>query len=98
VQLSFVLQAVISQQLVQKVGGGRALAAEILIANQAIRTLIRDSKSHQIYSALQMGQKEGMRTLNASLAELVKTNKITRESAASHSSDVPELERLLGGK
>ncbi len=98
VQLSFVLQAVISQQLVLKIGGGRALAAEILIANQAIRTLIRDAKSHQIYSALQMGQKEGMKTLNTALAELVKAKKITRESALSHSADVTELERIIGGK
>ncbi len=95
VQVSFVLQAVISQQLIQKNGGGLALAAEILLANQAIRTLIRDSKSHQIYSSLQMGQKEGMRTLNMSLSDLVRNGKITREAAVSRSSDVQELERLL---
>ena len=98
VQFSFVLQAVICQQLIQRVGGGLALAAEILLANHAIRALIRDSKSHQIYSSIQMGQKEGMRTLNMSLAELVKANKITREAALSRSADVPELERLLLGK
>ncbi|HTL71453.1 MAG TPA: type IV pilus twitching motility protein PilT [Candidatus Eisenbacteria bacterium] len=96
VQVSFVLQAVISQQLIQRVGGGLALASEILLANHAIRTLIRDSKSHQIYSTIQMGQKEGMRTLNMSLAELTMTGKITREAAISRSSDVQELERLLG--
>ncbi len=95
VQVSFVLQAVISQQLIGKIGGGLALAPEILLANNAVRTLIRDSKSHQIYSAIQMGQKEGMKTLNMSLAELVNTGKITRESAYSRSSDVQELERLL---
>jgi twitching motility protein PilT len=61
-----------------------------------VRTLIRDSKSHQIYSAIQMGQKDGMRTLNMSLAELVKQNKITMEAAVSRSMDVPELERLVG--
>jgi len=95
VQFSFVLQAVICQQLIEKEGGGLALAAEILLANPAIRTLIRDSKSHQIYSSIQMGQKEGMKTLNMSLAELVKTKKISREAALSRSSDIPELERLL---
>ncbi len=98
VQLSFVLQAVICQQLLPKIGGGLALASEILLANPAVRNLIRESKSHQIYSSIQMGQKEGMRTLNMSLAELMKTNKITRESAISRSSDVPELERLLAPK
>ncbi len=95
VQFSFVLQAVISQQLMPKVGGGICMAPEILIANPAIRTLIRESKTHQIYSSLQMGQKEGMRTLNMSLAELVRSNKITREDAYLRSSDVQELERLL---
>lgn len=97
VQFSFVLQAVICQQLLPKIGGGLALASEIMLANQAIRNLIRESKSHQIYSSIQMGQKEGMRTLNMSLTELVKSNKVTRESAITRSSDVQELERLLGG-
>ena len=95
VQFSFVLQAVISQQLLPRTGGGLALAAEILIATPAIRTLIRESKSHQIYSSIQMGQKEGMRTLNMSLAQLVKANRISREDAYMRSSDVQELERLL---
>ncbi len=96
VQLSFVLQAVVSQQLVPRIGEGLALAPEILLATPAVRTLIRDSKSHQIYSAIQMGQKDGMRTLNMSLSELVKRNKISMEAAVSRSMDVPELERLVG--
>ena len=95
IQFSFVLQAVICQQLIPREGGGLALAAEILLANHAIRSLIRDSKSHQVYSAIQMGQKEGMKTLNMSLAELVKTKKISKENAILRSSDVMELERLL---
>jgi twitching motility protein PilT len=95
IQFSFVLQAVICQQLLPKVGGGLALAAEIMLANQAIRALIRDAKSHQIYSAIQMGQKEGMRTLNMSLAELIKSGQVTREEGLARSSDIPELERLL---
>jgi twitching motility protein PilT len=98
VQVSFVLQAVISQQLVGRVGGGLALAEEILIVTPAIRNLIRESKSHQVYSAIQMGQKDGMRTLNMSLADLVKNKVITKESAISRSSDVQELERLLSAK
>jgi twitching motility protein PilT len=98
VQLSFVLQAVISQQLVARVGGGLVLGAEIMLATPAIRNLIRESKSHQIYSSIQMGQRDGMRTLNMSLTELVKTGKISKESAGAHSSDLQELERLLGSK
>ncbi len=95
VQFSFVLQAIVCQQLIPKEGGGLALAAEILLATPAIRTLIRDSKSHQIYSSIQMGQKDGMRTLNMSLSELVKSGRISKENALSRSLDVPELERLL---
>lgn len=98
VQFSFVIQAVISQQLLPKKGGGLALAPEILIANPAIRTLIRDSKSHQVYSALQMGQKEGMRTLNMSLVELVKSGKVSKDEAMARSLDILEFERLLGGR
>ena len=98
VQLSFVLQAIISQQLMPRSGGGLAMAAEVLIATPAIRTLIRESKAHQIYSSVQMGQKEGMRTLNMSLTELVKANKISKETAYSRAMDVLELERLLNSK
>lgn len=98
VQLSFVLQAIISQQLLPRKGGGLAMAPEILIATPAIRNLIRESKSHQIYSSIQMGQKEGMRTLNMSLVELVKTGKVTKEEAMARSLDIAEFERLFGVK
>ena len=98
VQLSFVLQSVISQQLLQKIGGGLCMAPEILLASNAIRNLIRESKTHQMYSQIQMGQKEGMRTLNMSLAELFKAHKISKEEAYSRTLDAPELERLLSTK
>jgi len=97
-QLSFVLQAVISQQLLPRVGSGLVLASEILLTTSAVRTLIRESKTHQIYSSIQTGQQEGMRTLNMSLAELVKTKKISQEVAFSRSPDVQELTRLLSSK
>ncbi len=98
VQLSFVLQAIISQQLLPRKGGGLALAPEILLATPAIRTLIRESKTHQIYSSVQMGQKEGMKTLNMSLVDLVKTGKVTKEEAIARTLDILEFERLLGTK
>jgi len=97
-QLSFVLQAVVSQQLASKIGGGRTLVTEILLATQAIRNIIRDDRMHQIYSTMQMDQKEGMRTFNMSLDELVRKNVITREEALSRSQDVLELERLLNAQ
>ena len=97
-QLSFVLQAIISQQLLPRDGGGLCMAPEILIATPAIRTLIRESKSHQIYSSVQMGQKEGMKTLNMSLVDLVRGGKVRREEALARSMDILEFDRLLGMK
>lgn len=95
VQLSFVLQAVISQQLLTKIGGGLCMAPEILIANTAVRNLIREQKTHQVYSTIQMGQREGMRTLNMSLSEMYKAHRISKEEAYSRTLDAQELERLL---
>jgi twitching motility protein PilT len=94
-QLSFTVQAVFCQQLLPIAHGkGRVLACEIMIANMAIRALIRDDKGHQIYSIIQTGGKEGMRTMNASLSELYKAGQITFEEAVAHSGDVEDLKRM----
>jgi len=96
-QLSFVIQAVFCQQLIPMArGNGRALALEVMIANSAIRALIRDDKAHQIYSIIQTGGKRGMRTMNHSLAELVTRRLITAEQAFTHTSDTEDLTRILG--
>jgi twitching motility protein PilT len=95
-QLSFILEGVISQQLLEKKGGGRCLALEILIPNSAIRNLIREDKVHQIYSSMQTGQeKNGMQTLNQSLFELVIRKYISREQALQQSNNSEELEGLF---
>ncbi|MDR1535252.1 MAG: type IV pilus twitching motility protein PilT [Planctomycetota bacterium] len=95
-QLSFVLEGIVSQQLLKLASGtGRCVAMEILIATSAIRANIRDDKIHQLYSAIQTGAKDGMITMNASLAELVRDGKITRETALACTSRVSELEELL---
>uniref|UniRef100_A0A7C5T1A9 Type IV pilus twitching motility protein PilT n=1 Tax=Thermocrinis ruber TaxID=75906 RepID=A0A7C5T1A9_9AQUI len=97
IQLSFVLQGVISQRLIPKVGGGRVLAYELLIPNTAIRSLIRENKLQQIYSIMQSGQAEtGMQTMNQSLANLYRSGLITLDDAFRYSPDVKELERMLG--
>ena len=92
-QLSFVLEAVISQSLLQAArGGGRVLAAEVLMPNSAIRNLMREDKIHQIPSLMQSGQAEhGMITFNQSLARLVLRGKITKQVAIEASSDHKEL-------
>ncbi len=96
VQLSFVLQAVIAQQLVPASDGrGRVLAAEVLVVNPAIRNLIREEQISQIYSQLQMGGASGMQTMNACLAGLVRTGKITESTALARCSDLKEMKTLL---
>ncbi|HYA88798.1 MAG TPA: type IV pilus twitching motility protein PilT [Nitrospirota bacterium] len=95
-QLSFVLEGVISQQLIPKIGGGRVLALEVMVPNSAIRNLIREDKVHQIYSIMQTGQaKFGMQTLNQSLYELYVKKLISYEDCIGRSSVVDELLQML---
>jgi len=98
VTLSFVLQAVVCQQLMPKIGGGRVLTMEIMVCTPAIRALIRDDKIHQIYSLLQAGQKFGMKTMNQSLAELYLARKITQGDALARCSNQQEFADLVGRK
>ncbi len=96
VQLSFVLQAVLCQQLLShSTGTGRVLACETLIVNSAIRNLIRDQKVEQIQVAIQTGGKIGMQTMNQSLADLYFRQKITFQEAMAHSMDPEDLRRLM---
>ena len=81
IQLSMVLQAVVSQQLVPTVNGGVVPAFEIMVANTAIRNLIREEKTHQIDSMIATGGAEGMRTMDQSLFDLAKEGRITKETA-----------------
>lgn len=96
--LSFTLEAVISQSLCKKVdGSGRVMAHEALFLNPAIRNLIRENKMHQIYGQMQVGQgTHEMQTMNQSLAEYVKSGVISLTEALSHSTDIEELNKLLG--
>ena len=95
-QLSFVLEGIVSQALMSKVGGGRVLALEVMVPNSAIRNLIREDKVHQIYSAMQIGQtKYGMQTFNQALASLLMKKQITHEEAFARSSDPEELKNII---
>ncbi len=97
VQLSFVLEGVLSQQLIAKKSGkGRALAIELLVPNAAIRNLIREDKIHQIYSMMQTGQgKFGMQTMNQSLIELYTKGHISYEDAIARSPVPDEIIQML---
>jgi len=78
-------------------GTGREMAMEILIPNSAVRNLIREDKTHQIYSIMQSGSDRfGMQTLNQSLAALYRKRAITLETALSISSNADELQELCG--
>ena len=96
VQLSFILIGVLSQQLIPNMRGlGRVLATEVLIATPAIRSLIRESKIHQIYSVIQTSQKEKMKTMNQALYELYQKKLINYEDAFERTTDPEDLLRVF---
>ncbi|MCX5716629.1 MAG: type IV pilus twitching motility protein PilT [Candidatus Omnitrophica bacterium] len=95
-QLSFVLIGIIAQQLIPKTdAGGRVLATEVMTATPAVRSQIRESKVHQIYSVIQTSQREGMYTMNQSLYELCKKNLIAYDEALGRTMDTEDLARLF---
>jgi twitching motility protein PilT len=96
VQLSVALQGIVTQQLLPTADGrARVAAAEVLVPTPAVRNLIREGKTHQIYSAVQTGGGSGMQTMDAALAELVRQSKITRTLAEQRASNPEELRRLM---
>src|SRR6058998_843697 len=95
-QLSIALQGIVTQQLLPTANGqSRVCACEVLVPTPAVRNLIREGKTHQLYSALQTGGSHGMQTMDAALADLVRGGVITRQLAESRSSTPEELRRLL---
>ncbi len=96
-QLSNILMAICSQRLIPAIGGGRVVAAEIMVANSAIRNLIRDGKTHQIDTAIQTGAEQGMQTMDRTLAKLIQTGVISYDMAREYAVDINELNRLVRG-
>jgi len=95
-QLSLVIEGIVCQTLLPKIGGGRVVALEIMIPTPAIRNLIREDKVHQIYSSMQTGQeKVGMQTMNQSLATLYQKKQVTLEHVLEKSSNRDELQDLI---
>jgi twitching motility protein PilT len=96
-QLSIALQGIVTQQLLPTADGqGRVVGCEVLVPTPAIRNLIREGKTHQIYSAIQTSGSLGMQTMDAHLAQLVRMDRITRKLAEQRASVPEELKRLLG--
>lgn len=97
IQLSTVMEGIISQQLLAKADdSGRVGAFETMVSTPAIRNLIREGKTFQIHSLIQTGGKFGMKTMDSALAELCISGKITPEEAYSHCVEREMLERLIG--
>jgi twitching motility protein PilT len=97
VQLAGTLAGIVSQQLLPTYDGkGRAVAAEVLVATPAVRNLIREGKTHQIYTSMQAGGKFGMQVMDQHLAQLVKLGRVSYETALEHSHHVDEFNRLTG--
>jgi len=97
VQLAGALQGVVCQTLAKTADGkGRAVATEVLVATPAIRNLIREGKTHQIYSSLQAGAKHGMHTMDQHLAELVKSGRISYDTGLEKCHHAEDFNRLAG--
>jgi len=95
-QLAIGLQGIVTQTLVPTAdGGGRAVAAEVLVPTPGVRNLIREGKTHQIYSLIQTGAAHGMQTMDASLAGLVRAGRITTAMAETRSSNSEDLRKLI---
>jgi len=96
-QLSFSLAAVITQQLIPRTRGeGRVLCLEIMVCTPAIKAMIRDNKTHQMYGLIQAGQKHGMQTMNQSLYQAALNKWISRDDALGRSPDPTELMHMIG--
>jgi len=98
IQLSAVLEAVISQQLIPAASGqGRYLACEILIGNSAVRNIIREGKVHQLKAIMQTSRQYGMQTMDQAIFELYKEGKISAEEAISRSTNPQEMKARISG-
>lgn len=96
-QLANMLMAVCAQRLIPAIGGGRVAAAEIMVANPAVRSIIREGKTHQLDTVIQTGADQGMQTMDRTLVKLIQTGVITYDDAREYAVDLTEFERLARG-
>ena len=96
-QLANILQGICAQRLVPAIGGGRVVAAEVMVANPAIRNIIREGKSHQLDTIIQTGGDQGMQTMDRTLVKLVQSGVVTYDNAREFAVDLVEFERLMRG-
>lgn len=96
-QLANILQGICAQRLVPAIGGGRVVAAEIMVANPAIRNIIREGKTHQLDTVIQTGADQGMQTMDRTLVKMVQSGIVTYDNAREFAVDLVEFERLMRG-
>lgn len=96
-QLANILMAICSQRLVPMIGGGRAVAAEVLIATPAVRNIVREGKAHQLDAVIQTGGDQGMQSMDKTLVGLVQAGQVTFEEARNFAVDIGEFDRMIRG-
>lgn len=96
-QLANILMAICSQRLIPAIAGGRVAATEIMIANTAVRSIIREGKTHQLDTAIQTGINEGMQTMDRTLVKMVQGGIISYDNAREYAVNMAEFERLAKG-
>jgi twitching motility protein PilT len=96
-QLSNILMAIVSQRLIPAIGGGRVASAEILVANPAVRNIIREGKSHQLEAVIQTGAEFGMQSMDKTLVSMIHAGTISYDEARNYAVDLDELDRLMRG-
>lgn len=96
-QLSNILMAICAQRLVPAIGGGRVVAAEVMVANPAVRSVIREGKTHQLDTIIQTGADQGMQTMDRTLVKLIQQGIITYDDAREYAVNLEEFERLARG-
>jgi twitching motility protein PilT len=96
-QLGNILMAICSQRLIPTLGGGRTVAAEIMIANPAVRNIIREGKTYQLEAVIQTGSEAGMQSMDRTLINLIHAGTISYDEARNYAVDIEELDRLMRG-
>ncbi len=96
-QLANILMGICSQRLVPSIGGGRTVAAEILVANPAVRNIIREGKTHQLDAVIQTGGDQGMQSMDKTLVGLVQAGQVTYDEARNFAVDISEFDRMMRG-
>ena len=94
-QLSNILMAICSQRLVPAIGGGRVVAAEVLVATSAVRNIIREGKIHQLDAVIQTGADQGMQSMDKTLIGLVQAGTVTYDEARNYAVDLAEFDRMM---